>query len=182
MIQAQVSLVTAHDETETISLFLLDLINHLTYGTAEEHMLSTDLPETVEKAPEYLQNHTSMMALKTSETPYCGMPAPSPKVCLPEDIYQWINNILYQRLKRRDANTNQIHNDNKRNMQRGTGRARRGKGKSPNQHTSPKPESKLNLDSGACTSIINFLPANATQITNLELIIAANGPIFRTHK
>lgn len=134
MIQAEVPFETSTDETETVRVLLSGLINHSTYGTAAEHMFPTNLPETVEKVRERIENHTLMMAQKTSETRYRGMAAASPNGRLADDLYQSINKILYHRLNSRDANTNQNHNYNKRNMRGRTGYDKRVKDKSPDQH------------------------------------------------
>lgn len=147
IIQAEVPLVTAIDETETFRLLLLRIINHSTYGTAAEHMFPTNLPETVEKARGRLETRTLLVTKKTSETLYRGLPGPNPNGLLPDNLYQSISNILYHGRNRLDANTKQSHNDKKHNMRRGTGRTIRGKGKRPDQHGLPKLESKFNLHS-----------------------------------
>lgn len=82
MIQAEFPLITNSSEKENVQ-FLLGLINHATYGTTAERMLSTDLTDTVEQAHESLENHSLMVAQNSSESCYHGMPAPGNLVVSP---------------------------------------------------------------------------------------------------
>lgn len=78
--------------------------------------------------------------------------------------------------------TNKITKDDvKPNGLQGAGRAKRCKGKRQEQDGWPKTESKFNLYSGACTSIINSIPTSASPLDSPEPILTANGPIFPTH-
>lgn len=63
-------------------------------------MFSTNLPDTVEQAREFLENHSLMMAQKSSETRHRGMSAPSQPGRLPDEIYNSINEFLDRRLNK----------------------------------------------------------------------------------
>lgn len=137
MIKAKDPLVMDNSEKETVRLILLGLINYFTYGMAAERMFSTEISETVEQVRESLKPHSIILAQKSTETRYRGMPPPTQPVRLPEDLYNSINKLLVRLLRKLDTTKNGPKKDVKRNGRSGAGRAKRVKAKVTYRTTQP---------------------------------------------
>lgn len=144
-------------------------------------MFSMDIPTTVEQARERLENYSLVVAQKATETRCCGMQEPTQPGRLHDDLYNSIKQLLDRRLGNLYLAPKAPKDYRKRPCRRECARAKRSKGKPPNQEDNLKLESKFNLDSEAFLSILNFAPINAKPITNPESIVTANRPIFHTH-
>lgn len=106
------------------------------------------------------------------------MSIPSQTCRLLVEIYNSTNKLLDRRLKKSDFRHKNNEEKLKRYPRSKAGRSRRRKGK--DLETPKKLAGKFNLDSSSCPSIINFVPCNASPLSNLDSILTANGTIFPT--
>lgn len=96
MIQCCVPNVTESDESQTVRMILMGLINHPTYGPSATNMFSTDLPNTIGNAKKRLESHAIMLSEIPNDSRNKGMQAPSKNANdrIPEDIYNAMNRLL----------------------------------------------------------------------------------------